>query len=160
MINAKIIIKMQKIILSISLKKEKKLQYLLTTYLHLTYRRRIQMMSMERTHLSPLIQAFKIVRNNEKVTSNKFNFSSFFFLLPYSSKDQPNQKRKMCVSSFWIFLIVIPKDQLMQQAYTLEQQMDTINIIFQVMIYIGLGISALLFFIYLKQISYTMDAPI
>jgi len=48
----------------------------------------------------------------------------------------------------------------MQQAYTLEQQMDTINIIFQVMIYIGLGISALLFFIYLKQISYTMDAPI
>ena len=160
MINAKIIIKMQKIILSISLKKEKKLQYLLTTYLHLTYRRRIQMMSMERTHLSPLIQAFKIVRNNEKVTSNKFNFSSFFFLLPYSSKDQPNQKRKMCVSSFWIFLIVIPKDQLMQQAYTLEQQMDTINIIFQVMIYIGLGISALLFFIYLKQKSYTMDAPI
>jgi len=39
-------------------------------------------------------------------------------------------KRRVCVSPYWIFIAVIPKDQLTQQARTLEQKMLKINIVF------------------------------
>lgn len=59
-----------------------------------------------------------------------------------------------------MFLTVIPKDQLLEESHFLEEKMDTINTIFQSITYVALIVSVLLFSLYLKKMSYMMNAPI
>jgi len=93
--------------------------------------------------------------------------STFYLMIIYLSffVEKPDtattgSTRRKCKSSYWMFLTVIPKDQLLQEAHTLEKQMTTINIIFQSMTYAALGISLLIFTFYLKKMSDMMDVPI
>jgi len=59
-----------------------------------------------------------------------------------------------------MFLTVIPKDQLLEESHFLEEKMETINTIFQSITYIALIVSVMLFSLYLKKMSYMMNAPI